>query len=598
MSSFRDVRDIATLSPDEIFLERLRHSAAHVMAQAVRRAWPGTKLAIGPTVEHGFYYDMDVPQTITPEHLEAIEAEMRKIAKEDLPLVREEWDKATARAFFAEAPFKLEIIEGIPDATVSVYRQGEFTDLCQGPHLDRTSQLEHFKLTTLAAAYWRGDERNPQLTRIYGIAFASASELEAHVKRLEEAKARDHRKLGKELGLFSFHPEAPAMPFFHPKGAILYNALQAYVRGMYPAEGYQEVITPQIFDTSLWKTSGHYDNYIENLFLVDVDEREFGVKPMNCPAHCLMFSEGKWSYRDLPLRFADFGRLHRYERSGVTSGLTRVRSFCQDDAHIFCTPEQIGAEIQAVIAMTKRVYADLGLGAPRVTLSTRPDKAMGDAALWTNAEAALERVLVESGLPWSLDAGGGAFYGPKIDFFFEDAIGRSWQLGTIQLDFNLPEAFDLAYTTSEDARARPVIVHRAVLGSIERFMGVYIEHCAGSFPPWLSPVQARVMSITDDVADAARAIVARLSAAGLRAELDERSEKVGKKIRDAQLGRIPWMLVVGKREAAEGKVAVRLLRGGDRGALSVEDFLRIAAENIRTRALTEDVGMPEAPAKA
>ena len=598
MSSIRDVRDISTLSPEEVFLERLRHSAAHVMAQAVRRSWPGTKLAIGPTVEHGFYYDMDVPETITPEHLETIEAEMRKIAKEDLALVREEWDKPKAQAFFADAPFKLEIIAGIPDATVSVYKQGEFTDLCQGPHLDRTSQLQHFKLTTLAAAYWRGDERNPQLTRIYGIAFASADDLERHVKRLEEAKARDHRKLGKELGLFSFHPEAPAMPFFHPKGAILYNALKAYVRGMYPSEGYQEVITPQIFDTSLWKTSGHYQNYIENMFLVDVDEREFGVKPMNCPAHCLMFSEAKWSYRDLPVRLADFGRLHRYERSGVTTGLTRVRSFCQDDAHIFCTPEQIGAEIQAVIGMTKRVYSDLGLGAPRVTLSTKPEKAMGDDALWVSAEAALERVLVESGLPWSLDAGGGAFYGPKIDFFFEDAIGRSWQLGTIQLDFNLPEAFDLAYTTSDDARARPVIIHRAVLGSIERFMGVYIEHCAGSFPPWLSPVQARVMSITDDIAEAARGIVAQLRSSGLRAELDDRGEKVGKKIRDAQLARIPWMLVVGKREAAEGKVAVRLLRGGDRGALPIEEFIRIAGENIRARALTEDVGMPEAPAKA
>ncbi len=587
MSSHADVANVESLSPEQLDLEKLRHTAAHVMAQALRRIWPETQLAIGPTVDNGFYYDVVVPETLTPEHLERIEAEMRKISKENLPLVRAELGKAEALEAFRGAPFKLELIQGIPDGSISTYTQGEFTDLCQGPHLDRTGQLKHFKLTTIAGAYWRGDERNPQLTRIYGTAWPTKEELELYLKRLEEAKARDHRKLGKELGLFSFHPESPAMPFFHPKGTIVFNSLQAFMRELYGEYGYQEVITPQIFDTSLWKTSGHYDNYRENMFMLEVDEREFGAKPMNCPAHCLMFGEGKWSYRELPVRFADFGRLHRYERSGVTQGLTRVRALTQDDAHIFCAPAQIQAEIDGVLSMIRRVYETLGLGQPRVTLSTRPEKAIGERELWDRAEAALRAVLEGSGMTWETDEGGGAFYGPKIDFFFEDAIGRSWQLSTIQLDFNLPERFDLAFTTAADERERPVIIHRAVLGTFERFLGVYIEHRAGSFPPWLCPVQARVLPITDDVAPFAEGVVAELRRAGLRAEADLRSEKIGRKIRDAQMEKIPWQLVVGKREAAEGQVALRLRHGGDQGAMSVADFAERAGAAVRSRATTE-----------
>ena len=585
--SAHDVADADKLSPEQLAVEKLRHTAAHVMAQALRRIWPETKLAIGPTIENGFYYDVLVPEPITPDHLERIEAEMRKIAKEDLPLVRAELPRDEALAFFRDAPFKTEIISGITDGPISTYTQGEFVDLCEGPHLDRTGQLKHFKLTSIAGAYWRGDERNAMLTRLYGTAWPTQEELDLYLKRLEEAKARDHRKLGKELGLFSFHPEAPAMPFFHPKGTIVFNALQAFVRELYDEFGYQEVITPQIFDTSLWKTSGHYENYRENMFMLEVDEREFGAKPMNCPAHCLMFSESKWSYRELPVRFADFGRLHRYERSGVTQGLTRVRALTQDDAHIFCTPDQIHGEIETVLAMISRVYSTLGLGQPKVTLSTRPEKAIGEPELWEKAEASLRQILMGSGMPWEVDEGGGAFYGPKIDFFFEDAIGRKWQLSTIQLDFNLPERFDLSFATSADARERPVMIHRAVLGTFERFLGVYIEHSAGSFPPWLCPVQVKVLPITDEVSPFASDLVLKLKAAGLRAEADLRSEKIGKKIRDAQLEKVPWQLVVGKREAAEGKVAVRLRHGGDQGATPFEDFLGKATAAVRSRALTE-----------
>lgn len=579
----RDVRDIDGLTDEELTLEKLRHSAAHVMAQAVRRLWPDTRLAIGPTIEHGFYYDLDVPETVTPEDLARIEKEMRRIVKANLPFEREHWPKDEARQFFAAEPFKLEIIDRIEDDDVSIYRQGDFTDLCNGPHVDRTGRIRHFKLTSIAGAYWRGDERNPQLTRIYGTAFASAEELEAHVERLEQAKARDHRKLGKELGLISFHPESPAMPFFHPRGAIVYNELTSYMRGLYWDEGYSEVITPQIFDTSLWRTSGHYEHFIENMFLCEIDEREFGVKPMNCPSHCLMYAETKWSYRDLPVRFADFGRLHRYERSGATHGLTRVRSMAQDDAHIFCTMDQVRSEIEAVIRMVRRVYADLDLGEPEVHLATRPAKALGDAALWEKAELALQDVLASSGMAFELEAGEGAFYGPKIDFFFHDALDRPWQLSTIQLDFNLPERFDLRYTTSADSEERPVMIHRAILGTFERLLGILIEHHAGAFPPWLAPEQVRVLPITDDQAARATEIVAVLREKGLRASADTRSEKVGKKIREAQLQRIPWQLILGKKEVAEGSVSVRYLKAGDAGSRPLDEFVQEATEDVRAR---------------
>ncbi|MEM7248388.1 MAG: threonine--tRNA ligase [Acidobacteriota bacterium] len=588
MSDLDDVRDVAVLSEEELAVEKLRHSAAHVMAQAVTRLWPGTTLAIGPTIANGFYYDMNVPETLTADDLPKIEKEMRRVAKRNFKFEQEDWPKDQAQEFFKEDPFKLEIIDGLEDAEVSIYKQGEFTDLCRGPHLAHTGQLKHFKLLSVAGAYWRGDETKPMLTRIYGAAFRTAEELEAHLEKLEQARQRDHRKLGKELGLFSFHPEAPAMPFFHPKGTTVYNLLQEYVRGLYREHGYDEIVTPQIFDTQLWKTSGHYDNYLENMFLVDVDGREFGVKPMNCPSHCLLFSESKWSYRDLPVRFADFGRLHRYERSGVTQGLTRVRSMQQDDAHIFCTPDQVGQEIEGVIAMVQKVYADLGLGEPKVTLSTKPEKALGDAALWEKAESALREILAASGMDYEIEEGEGAFYGPKIDFFFNDVLDRPWQLSTIQLDFNLPERFELKYTNSESQAQRPVMIHRAVLGTLERFMGILIEHHAGAFPPWLAPVQARILPIVDELNETAESILAELKAAGLRAEADLRTEKLGKKIREAQLDKIPYQLVLGKREAESGQVALRLLRGGDAGAMPVAEFLARATKAIDDKASLED----------
>ena len=583
-ADLEDVRDVSALSEEEAQLERLRHSAAHVMAQAVKRLWPEATFAIGPTIDNGFYYDMQVPEPITAEDLPKIEKEMRRIAKKGFPFEQEHWPKAQALEFFHDDAFKQEIIGGLADDEVSIYKQGEFTDLCRGPHLDRTSQLKHFKLTSVAGAYWRGDENRPMLTRIYGTAWLTAEELEEYLQKQEEAKARDHRRVGKDMGLFSFHPEAPSMPFFGPKGAVVYNELMAYVRGLYREYGYDEVITPQIFDTSLWKTSGHYDNYLENMFLVNADEREFGVKPMNCPSHCLMFSESKWSYRDLPVRMADFGRLHRYERSGVTHGLTRVRSFSQDDAHIFCSTDQIASEIEGVIDMVQRVYRDLALGQPKVFLATKPEKALGDAAVWEKAEAALKQVLDASGLEYEIEEGEGAFYGPKIDFSFLDVLDRPWQLSTIQLDFNLPERFDLKFTTSEGSDERPVMVHRAVLGSFERFLGILIEHHAGAFPYWLAPVQAKVLPITDDQHEWAQEVHAELKAAGLRAEVDLRSEKLGRKIRDAQLQKVPWMLVVGAREAEERQLAVRLLRGGDQGEMSVQEFIREALEDIERKA--------------
>jgi threonyl-tRNA synthetase len=579
-----DVRDVSTLSDEEAEIERLRHSAAHVMAQAVKRLWPEATFAIGPTIDNGFYYDMDVPEPITPEQLPAIEKEMRRIVKKGFPFEQEHWPRSKALDHFAGDPYKVEIIEALEDDEVSIYRQGEFTDLCRGPHLERTGQLKHFKLTSVAGAYWRGDENRPQLTRIYGTAWPTAEQLEEHLRKQEEAKTRDHRRVGKDMGLFSFHAEAPAMPFFQPKGAMLYNTLMEYVRGLYGKYGYTEVITPQIFDTSLWKTSGHYDNYLENMFLVTVDEREFGVKPMNCPSHCLMYGESKWSYRELPVRLADFGRLHRYERSGVTHGLTRVRSFSQDDAHIFCTPDQIAEEIRSVIAMIEEVYRDLDLGRPKVCLATRPEKALGDAAVWEKAEAALKEVLDGSDLDYEVEEGEGAFYGPKIDFSFLDVLDRPWQLSTVQLDFNLPERFDLKFTTSADLDERPVMIHRAVLGSFERFLGILIEHHGGAFPYWLAPVQARVLAITDEQVPFAEEVLSELRTAGLRAEADLRSEKLGRKIRDAQVQKVPWMLVVGRREADDRQVAVRLLRGGDQGVMPVEEFVREALQDVTRKA--------------
>ncbi len=538
--------------------ERLRHSAAHVMADAVLQMFPDAKLGIGPPTEDGFYYDFLVSRPFTPEDVTAIEAHMRETVKKNLPFTREELTLEAARRKFAHQPFKLEIINEIPSGEViSIYEHGKFVDLCHGPHVESTGKIPAFKLLNVAGAYWRGDEHNAMLQRIYGTAFESQELLEKHLKQIEEAQKRDHRKLGRELDLFIFDPLSPASPFFLPKGATVYNLLVDYMRGLYKKYGYQEIITPQIFETELWKRSGHYDNYIDNMYLINVDEREYGVKPMNCPAACLVFKSQRHSYREMPVRYADFGRLHRYERSGVTHGLTRVRTFSQDDAHIFCRMEQVNQEVASVLAMTKESFTACGLGEPRFTLSLRPEKRLGTDEMWDTAENSLRVALQASGYSFTEVPGEGAFYGPKIDLFVQDAIGRDWQLSTVQLDVNLPERFDLEYVAEDGSLKRPVMVHRAVLGSIERFFGVLIEHHAGAFPVWLAPVQAVVIPIADRHVAYAQEVHAKMQAAGVRCHVDSRGERMQAKIRDAQLQKVPYMLVVGDREAAAGAVAVR-----------------------------------------
>jgi threonyl-tRNA synthetase len=545
-------------------IDILRHSTAHLMAHAVQRLFPGTQVTIGPTTDEGFYYDFKRDRPFTPEELERIEAEMRKLAALDIPIEREEIARDKAVVFFRDLgeEYKVMIIRDIPDEIVSLYRQGDWVDLCRGPHLPSTGAIRSFKLTGVAGAYWRGDEKNEMLQRIYGTAFATEERLREHLRLLEEAKKRDHRRLGRELDLFSFHPIAPASPFFHPKGAFVYNELIAYIRGLYLQYGYQEVVTPQIFDVGLWRQSGHYEHFREGMYFTQVDEREMGVKPMNCPGHTFIYASRKRSYRDLPLRYADFGRLHRYEKSGVTAGLTRVRSFAQDDAHIFCAPEQIESEMTDLLKMIRQVYAVFRFIDMQVKLSTRPSQFLGSLENWAKAEEALARSLKSQGVEYEISPGEGAFYGPKIDFVVYDALRRGWQLATIQLDFAMPERFDLAYVASSGQDERPVMIHRAVLGSIERFMGILIEHCGGAFPLWLAPVQVKLMTVTDQQLDYARAVLAELKADGLRVELDGRNEKLSYKIREAQLEKIPYAVVVGDREVKERTVAPRR-RGGE-----------------------------------
>ncbi len=578
------VEILTSRSPDGLMV--IRHSAAHIMADAILRLWPGAKLAIGPAVADGFYYDIDLPEKLGPADLERIEEEMRRIIAEDRPFERRPVDRVEAIERFRRAGerYKVEILEDIPPGeTVTVYRHGTFEDICRGPHVPSAGQVKAVKLLRIAGAYWRGDEKNPMLQRVYGTAFADAKALEEHLHRIEEARRRDHRRLGPELDLFSFHPWAPASPFFHPKGAVLYNELIGFVRELYRRRGFQEVITPQIFDVALFRTSGHYDNYRDNMFFIRDGEQEFGVKPMNCPSHALIFATRTRSYRDLPLRIADFGRLHRFERSGVVSGLTRVRTFAQDDAHIFCMPDQVESEIAANIEMMFTTYRQFGFENITVNLSTRPPARMGDDALWDRAEEALEAALRRNDVAFRLNPGDGAFYGPKIDFSVEDALGRSWQTATIQLDFQLPERFDLSYSAPDGSLARPVMVHRAMLGSLERFIGILIEHCAGAFPFWLAPVQVVVLPITDAHADRAREVLLALTAAGWRAEGDFSNRKTGAKIREAQVGQVPYILVIGDREVADGTVSVRERREGDLGAMSLEAILERFRQRVADR---------------
>jgi threonyl-tRNA synthetase len=567
-------------------LEILRHSTAHLLAQAVKRLFPKAKVGIGPVIEDGFYYDFQVEPFFAPEDLAAIEAEMRRLAEEDHPLVREELAKTCAIQRFTAMgePLKAELASELPEGeTITGYRQGDFFDLCRGPHVPSTGKLRAFKLLNTAAAYWKGNEKNVQLCRIYGTAFATQKELDEHLKRLEEARARDHRKLGKELGLFSFHPEAPASPFFHPRGTVVYNELLDYLRSLYRRRGYQEVITPQALDVGLWKTSGHYEKYQDNMYFTEVDEREYALKPMNCPTHCLIYGTGRHSYRDLPIRYADFGRIHRYERSGVTQGLTRVRTFCQDDGHIVCTPEQMKLEMASFFAFLREVYATFGFDEVRVALSTRPEKRLGSDEVWDQSENALAEALQEAGMAYHINPGEGAFYGPKIEFQVLDALRRPWQLGTLQVDYSMPARFGLVYVKPDGSEGTPVMLHRAILGSLERFIGILIEHCAGAFPLWLAPVQVALLPITDRAHEYARMIQERALDLGIRVELDLRNEKVNAKIRDAQLQQIPYMLVLGDREATDGTVSVRHRRDGNLGAQPLETFLGNLMEDIRLR---------------
>ncbi|MBW3671797.1 MAG: threonine--tRNA ligase, partial [Acidobacteria bacterium] len=551
----------------------IRHSTAHLMAMAVQELYPGTQVTIGPVIEDGFFYDFATDRAFTEEDLRRIEEKMAEISKSDLSIHREEWKRNDAIEEFEKIgeSYKAEIIRGVPeDEVLSIYRQGEWKDLCRGPHVPSTGRLGAFKLLSVAGAYWRGDERNAMLQRIYGTAWADGKELEEYLNRLEQARARDHRKLGKELGLFQFSQYAPAMPIFLPKGTIIYHGLMDFIREFYRRDGYWEVITPLIWDTELFRISGHIDHYKDNMFFSEVDERQYGVKPMNCPGHTQIYASERRSYRDLPIRMADFCRLHRYERSGVTHGLTRVRSFSQDDAHLFVMPEQIQPEVERELKLREEIYGIFGFDEVKISLSTRPEKAIGTSEMWDQAENALEQALKNRGLEYEINEGDGAFYGPKLDFEVTDAIGRHWQLGTIQLDYALPERFDLSYIGADNSEHRPVMIHRALLGSIERFFGIMIEHYAGAFPLWLAPVQATVLPVSDKFIDYARTVRDRLADEGLRVELDDASEKLGAKIRQAQLQKIPYMLIVGEKEVEAGTVSVRKRTGGDQGAMEVD----------------------------
>lgn len=582
---------VTTKSPEAN--EVIRHSAAHVMAQAVQEIWPDVKVTIGPVIENGFYYDFDSPRAFTPEDLEKIEKKAAEIISRNLPLTREDWDADQAISKFVSMGenYKQEIISDLKtkgEKTVGIYKQGEWFDLCRGPHVQSTGQVKAFKILSLAGAYWRGDETKPQLQRIYATAFGDKKELQEYLTRIEEAKKRDHRKIGKELGLFMFHPYSAGAPFFTGKGTTIYNELVNYVRSEYAETGYSEVITPQVFNTDLYRTSGHYANYRDNMYFTQVLEKgeaESSLKPMNCPGHCLMFGAERHSYRELPIRLADFGRLHRFERSGVIHGITRVRTFCQDDAHIFCTPDQMHEEIQNFMAMTQRIYRKLGLPNFRVLIATRPESRMGSDEIWDKSEGALIDSMKALNIPYEIAEGEGAFYGAKVEIHLVDAIGRSWQLGTIQVDYNLPEAFGLEYVGEDNAAHRPVMLHRAVLGSLERFIGIYIEHCAGHFPTWLAPTQVQILNVTDRQAEYCKELTNTLRLAGVRVHWDDRKEKLGYKIREAQLQRIPYMLIIGDAEMEAKQVSVRLRNGQTVNNLPFDEFRTKLIEEIKDRAL-------------
>nr|WP_317343753.1 threonine--tRNA ligase [Blautia caecimuris] len=562
-----------------------RHTTSHIMAQAIKRLFPNVKLAIGPSIEDGFYYDIDSDEPITAEDLPKIEAEMKKIVKENLTITRFTKPRAEAIEFFKEKnePYKVELIEDLPeDSEISFYQQGEFVDLCAGPHLMTTKPVKAFKLTSLAGAYWRGSEKNKMLTRIYGTSYTKKADLEEYITRMEEAKKRDHRKLGKELGLFMMKEEGPGFPFFLPKGMVLKNTLLDYWREIHNKAGYVEISTPIMLSRHLWETSGHWDHYKENMYTTVIDETDFAIKPMNCPGGILVYKSEPRSYRDLPLRMGELGLVHRHEKSGQLHGLMRVRCFTQDDAHIFMTPEQIRDEIKGVARLIDSVYQLFGFKY-HVELSTRPEDSMGSDEDWEIATEGLRGALDDLGLDYVVNEGDGAFYGPKIDFHLEDSIGRTWQCGTIQLDFQLPLRFDCEYIGADGEKHRPIMIHRVAFGSIERFIGILIEHFAGAFPTWLAPVQVKVLPISEKYMDYANKVMSDLKDAGIRTEIDDRAEKIGYKIREARLQKIPYMLVVGAKEEEEGKVSVRSRFMGDEGAKDLNEFIDSVKEEIKNR---------------
>ena len=567
------------------------HTTSHIMAQAIKRLYPETKLAIGPSIDNGFYYDLDRENPFAAEDLEKIEAEMKKIVKEALPIERFTKTREEAIAYFKEKdePYKVELVEDLPEGEeISFYQQGEFVDLCAGPHLMSTKTVKAFKLTSLAGAYWRGSEKNKMLTRIYGISFPKKAELEEYLHMIEEAKKRDHRKLGKELGLFMMCDEGPGFPFFLPKGMVLKNTLLDYWRDLHKKNGYVEISTPIILSRHLWENSGHWDHYKDNMYTTVIDDVDFAVKPMNCPGGMLVYKSEPRSYKDLPLRMGEIGLVHRHEKSGALHGLFRVRCFNQDDAHIFMMPEQIRDEIRGVTKLIDEVYSLFGFKY-HVELSTRPEDSMGSDEDWEMATEGLKGALDDMGLEYVVNEGDGAFYGPKIDFHLEDSIGRTWQCGTIQLDMQMPQRFDLEYTGADGEKHRPIMIHRVAFGSIERFIGILIEHFAGAFPTWLAPVQVKVLPISDKYMEYGKKVLAALDQAGIRAEIDERAEKIGYKIREAQMNKIPYMLVVGAKEEEQDLVSVRSRFAGDEGQKSLDAFIADIKEEIASKTQRETV---------
>ena len=567
-------------------LEIIRHSTSHLMAQAVKELYPEAQITIGPVIENGFYYDFSLPKHLTNEDLPLIEKKMDEIVKRDLPIVREEMDRDEAVKYFNSIGehYKAEIIGSIPAGeTISLYRQGDYVDLCRGPHVPSTGRLRVHKLMKLAGAYWRGDSKNEMLQRIYGTAWAKKDDMAAYLHMLEEAEKRDHRRLGKELDLFHFQEEAPGLIFWHARGWALWQQVEQYMRRVYQDNGYQEVKAPQLLDRSLWEKSGHWSKYKENMFTTESENRYYALKPMNCPGHIQIFNSAVRSYRDLPIRYGEFGACHRNEPSGSLHGLMRVRGFTQDDGHIFCTEDQILSECTAYTKLVQKVYADYGFTDISYKIATRPEKRIGDDATWDKAEKALMDALDASGIKYDILPGEGAFYGPKIEYHLRDSLGRGWQCGTIQVDFQMPSRLGAEYVTESNGRATPVMLHRAIVGSLERFIGMLLEHYAGQLPPWLAPVQVAVANITDDQADYAQEVVSMLKKAGLRAEADLRNGKITYKIRELSLQKLPYILVVGAKEKAEGKVAVRVRGGKDLGAMSVEDFIKLVQEDVATR---------------